>query len=86
MGSRASQRPKVGKTSYVDESLFGGAKKPGTGAPGARGTVSTSAGVITLDELRTIRGKTVKNNQNDAVVIDRKDLERIKEATTIKTK
>jgi hypothetical protein len=63
MGSRGSQRPKVGKTSYVDESLFGGAaKKPGTGVPGARGTVSTSAGVITLDELRTIRGKTLKNN------------------------
>ena len=39
-----------------------------------------------MDELRKIRAKTEKNNQNDAVVISRGDLERIKEATTIKTK
>jgi|TARA_B110000305_G_C19398172_1_gene618636 hypothetical protein len=42
--------------------------------------------MITLDELRTIRGKTEKNNQNDAVVISKNDLLRIKDATTIKTK
>lgn len=46
----------------------------------------TSTGVITMDELRTIRGKTEKNNQNDAVIISRRDLDRIKDATTIKTK
>jgi len=39
-----------------------------------------------MDELRTIRTKTEKNNQNDAVIITKGDLERIKEATTIKTK
>lgn len=39
-----------------------------------------------MDELRDIRQKTEKNNQNDAVVISKKDLDRIKDATTIKTK
>jgi hypothetical protein len=39
-----------------------------------------------MDELRTIRAKTEKNNQNDAVVLSRRDLDRIKDATTIKTK
>ena len=39
-----------------------------------------------MDELRTIRQKTEKNNQTDAVIISKKDLERIKEATTIRTK
>jgi hypothetical protein len=42
--------------------------------------------VISIEELRTIRSKTEKNNQTDAVIISAKDLERIKEATTIKTK
>ena len=55
MGSRASQRSKVGKNSYVDESLFGG-DKPKTS--GGDRKVQTSTGVITLDELRTIRDKT----------------------------
>ena len=79
MGSRASQRSKggVSKNSYVDESLFG-AKKGGSKANGAT--------VISMDELRTIRSKTEKNNQTDAVIITQKDMERIKEATTIKTK
>ena len=77
MGSRASQRS---KNSYVDEALFGSKKA------GAEATVKTAAGVITLDELRTIRGKTEKNNQNDAVVLSKNDLLRIKDATTIKTK
>ena len=39
-----------------------------------------------MDELRTIRGKAQKSTQNDAVIISKKDLERIKDATTIKTK
>jgi hypothetical protein len=79
MGSRASQRSRggVAKNSYVDETLFGGSKKPGS---------ANGAGVISMDELRKIRTKTEKNNQNDAVVISRGDLERIREATTIKTK
>ena len=83
-GSRASQRSKggVAKYSYVDETLFGGKKKPPTAASGARG----SAAVISMDELRTIRGKTEKNNQNDAVIISKNDLDRIKAATTIKSK
>jgi len=38
-----------------------------------------------MDELRTIREKTSKNNQNDAVIISKNDLDRIKMATTIKT-
>jgi hypothetical protein len=83
MGSRASQRSKggVAKDSYVDETLFGGKKgaKPGTASV-------KGAAVISLDELRTIRQKTEKNNQNDAVIISKNDLERIKMATSIKTK
>ena len=87
IGSRASQRSKAGKgNSYVDETLFGGSKKPGSRGGNAGQTVVTSTGMITLDELRTIRGKTEKNNQNDAVVISKNDLLRIKDATTIKTK
>ena len=39
-----------------------------------------------MDELRDIRGKTEKNNQNNAVIISKNDLDRIKDATTIKTK
>ena len=39
-----------------------------------------------MEELRTIRGKTEKNNQNDAVIISKNDLQRIKDATNIKTK
>ena len=39
-----------------------------------------------MDELRSIRMKTEKNNQNDAVIISKNDLDRIKDATTIKTK
>lgn len=62
MGSRASQRSRggVAKDSYVDETLFGGkgGKKPSTAASGARG----NAAVISMDELRTIRAKTEKNN------------------------
>jgi len=80
MGSRASQRSRggVAKGSYVDESLFGGAKKkPGSAA---------GVGIVTMDELRTIRTKTEKNNQNDAVIIIKGDLDRIRDATTIKTK
>ena len=76
-GSRASKRSQKGD-SYVDETLFGG-KKAGSKGVGA------NAAVITLDELRTIRSKTEKNNQNDAVVISKADLDRIKGATVIKT-
>jgi len=39
-----------------------------------------------MDELRAIREKTQKNNQNDAVIISKNDLDRIRDATTIKTK
>lgn len=39
-----------------------------------------------MDELRDIRIKTEKNNQNNAVIISKNDLDRIKDATTIKTK
>jgi hypothetical protein len=48
--------------------------------------VKTSSGVISLDELRNIRGKTEKNNQNDAVIISKNDLMRIKDATSIKSR
>ena len=42
--------------------------------------------MISMDDLRKIRNKTEKNNQNDAVIISKADLDRIKDATTIKTK
>ena len=78
IGSRASRRSQKAD-SYVDETLFGG-KKAGSKGIGA------NAAVISLDELRTIRSKTEKNNQNDAVIISKTDLDRIKGATVIKTK
>ena len=39
-----------------------------------------------MDELRDIRQKTEKNGQNNAVIISKNDLDRIRDATTIKTK
>ena len=63
--------------SNVDDSLFG--KK---GAP----TVKTGAGVISLDELRSIRKTIEKAGKHDAVIISRGELARIKDATTVKTK
>ena len=83
IGSRQSQRSRggVAKDSYVDETLFGDKKRVGTAASKTGG-----AAVISMDELRTIRGKTEKNNQNDAVIISKNDLDRIKMATSIKTK
>ena len=75
--------------SQVDESLFG---KGSTAKAAARGNVAaatavrTSAGVITLDELRGIRGQALKNQKNDAVIISKAELDRIRDATTVKTK
>ena len=48
--------------------------------------VNTQAGVITMEELRAIRGQTEKKGKNDAVIISKNELERIKDCTTIKTK
>ena len=39
-----------------------------------------------MNDLRKIRTKTEKNGQNDAVIITKADLDRIKDATTIKSK
>ena len=51
-GSRQSQRSRKGD-SYVDETLFGG-KKAGSKA-------GANTAVVSLDELRTIRGNTASN-------------------------
>jgi hypothetical protein len=75
--------------SHIDETLFGKgstAKAAGRGHVAAATAVRTSAGVITLDELRGIRGSAVMNKKNDAVVISKAELDRIKDATTVKTK
>ncbi len=60
----------------MDEALFGGSKVKS----------NAGVGVISQDELRAIRAKTEKNTKNDAVVISKNDLNRIKDATVIKTK
>jgi len=60
----------------VDEALFGGSKVKS----------NAGVGVISQEELRAIRAKTEKNTKNDAVVISKNDLNRIKDATVIKTK
>lgn len=83
--SRASKR------SNVDEALFGNQQKKTTSSAGGSKKnfptgVKTSAGFITVEELRGIRQKTEKSAQNDAVIISKHDLDRIKEHTTIKTK
>lgn len=80
--SRASQRR---SQAGVDETLFGNGSQAKTGSK-FPGGVHTGAGFISMDELRAIRGKTEKNNQNDAVIISKNDLDRIKDATTIKTR
>jgi hypothetical protein len=61
----------------VDETLF---KASGNNK------MVTSTGVISLDELRQIREKTLKNNKTDAVVISKTELDRIKSSTVIKSK
>lgn len=60
----------------MDEALFGGSKVKS----------NAGVGVISQEELRAIRAKTEKNTKNDAVVISKNDLNRIKDATVIKTK
>ena len=78
----------------MDETLFGQQAKPTSTAGGSKASkaknfptgVQTSAGFITMDELRDIRQKTEKNNQNNAVILKKGDLDRIRDATTIKTK
>ncbi len=45
----------------MDESLFGNKKNTGM--------VKTQAGVITMEELRNIRGETAKKGKADAVII-----------------
>jgi hypothetical protein len=75
--------------SHIDETLFGKgstAKAAARGHVAAATAVRTSAGVITLDELRGIRTQAVKNTKNDAVVISKAELDRIKDATTVKTR
>lgn len=75
--------------SRIDETLFGKgstAKAAASGNIAAATAVRTSTGVVTLEELRNIRGHAVKNTKNDAVVISKADLDRIKDATTVKTK
>jgi hypothetical protein len=52
----------------------------------AGAAVRTSQGVISLEELRNIRGKVESKDKNDAVIISKNDLDRIRDATTIKTK
>ena len=60
----------------MEDNLFG-TSKPKT---------ASGVAIISADELRAIRQKTVNNSQNDAVVISKNDLDRIKDATVIKTK
>lgn len=88
--NRIKLQSRASKRSNVDETLFGN-KQAASNAGGSKAGkfptgVKTSAGFITMDELRAIRQKTEKNSQNDAVVISKTDLDRIKDATTIKTK
>lgn len=52
----------------------------------AAAAVKTGAGIISLEELRGIREKTMANTKNDAVVISKNELDRIRDATTVKTK
>ena len=58
----------------------------GTPNGGSKAKSNAGVGVISQDELRSIRAKTEKNTKNDAVVISKNDLNRIKDATVIKTK
>jgi hypothetical protein len=47
---------------------------------------SKNTAVVSLDELRDIRNKTEKNQKNDAVIISKNELARIKDSTKITTK
>ena len=54
-------------------------------AKNARNAMSPDIGMISLDELRQLRKDTEKGTRPDAMIMTKDDLERIKNAKTIRT-
>lgn len=75
--SHASRKSNVSKKSYVDDTLFGGAKSKGSG---------NGATVVSQGKMRELRQKTEKGQQIDGVVISKAELDRIRGCTVVKSK
>ena len=52
---------------------------------GKRATANPNVAIVTSEELRDIRGKAEKNSVNNAAIITRAELDRIKAETVIKS-
>lgn len=80
--SKKSFRSVRSKGSYVDESLFGSAKKKSNGNTMAR----AGATIVSVNELRKVRDQTEKGLQKDAIILPKSELDRIRLASKVVTK
>lgn len=80
--SKNSYKSHHSKGSYVDESLFGSAKKKDTTNTMAR----AGATIVSINELRKVREQTEKGQQSDAIILPKSELDRIRLSSKIVTK
>lgn len=80
--SKNSYKSHRSKGSYVDESLFGSAKKKANGNAMAR----AGATIVSVNELRKVREQTEKGLQKDAIILPKSELDRIRLGSKIVTK
>jgi hypothetical protein len=80
--SKNSYKSVRSKGSYVDESLFGSAKKQQQSSQMAR----AGATIVSINELRKVREQTEKGLQKDAIILPKSELERIRLSSKIVTK
>ena len=76
--SRKSHKS-VSKKSYVDEALFGNTKADQKSNAGA-------ATVLSTGEIRKLREQAETGKKNDAIVLSKDELDRMRAATVIKSK
>ena len=80
--SKNSYKSGKSKKSYVDESLFGGSKKNDA----TNVIAGAGAAIVSVNELRKIRNQTEKGLQKDAIILNKSELDRIRQASKITTK
>jgi hypothetical protein len=81
--SKNSYKSNRSKNSFVDESLFGSAKKQ---APRDNQFARTGASIVSINELRRVREKTEKGQQKDAIILSKSELDRIRLSSKYATK
>ena len=79
--SKNSYKSHRSKGSYVDESLFGSAKKVTKQNTMAR----AGASIVSVNELRKVRDQTEKGLQKDAIILPKSELDRIRLGSKIVT-